>query len=91
VATHNRNRAPILTDTNMTLYYANADLSTSRYAWWGTTYGDGDMLLAIQSCKYEYIVFEYVPYPDIIENINQMGYKPIAPGVWQKGKFCSAD
>jgi hypothetical protein len=90
IATINTNKAPVLTDTNMTLYYSEADLANSKYAWWGTPVGDGETLAAIQSCKYEYIVFTYTPYPDILNMIKVFGYVPIAPAAWQKGPNCFA-
>lgn len=83
VASLNQAKAPVLTDTNMTLYYSEADLSNSHYYWWASS--DETFLNHIKSCKYEFIVVEYPPTISILNTIHQIGYQQIAPAAWQKG------
>jgi 4-amino-4-deoxy-L-arabinose transferase-like glycosyltransferase len=83
VARLNQAKAPVLTDTSMTLYYSEADLSNSRYYWWASS--DETFLDLIKSCQYEFIAVDYPPTISILNTIHQTGYQQIAPAAWQKG------
>lgn len=86
VRTVNTDDEPVLADTPATLYYAKKEDWKGKATWyWWMLPGELDELLeAIGSLEFTYVVFTYQPPALVVTALGRAGYEAIGPGVWQR-------
>lgn len=82
----NTSHASILADNPATLFYAQDDYwqGKATWYWWGL-WGERDELVrAIKSREYTYVVFTYQPPMEVVSALYDNSYKHLDLGVWKK-------
>jgi len=86
VRSRNTADRPVLADLPQTLYYAGDNYVVGRqtWRWWGAAHDDRDMIAAIDSRAFSYVVFTYLPTVEVVDALQQDSYRQIAPSAWEK-------
>lgn len=81
----NVSHQPILADLPTTLYYAQDEYWSGRavWLWWGLTDEQNQMIDAIRSKEFRYVVFTYRPPVEIADALARGNYRLIGPAVWE--------